>query len=288
MLKELMPFNGQAEGKGNGGLRLGRDRGALLTGGLLIAIAALAWVAVILQATGMQGASTIEPETGMAMRVESSLDARVDATAFLVAWGVMMAAMMLPSATPMIILYGAVRRTLSQTGQKGLPTALFALVYLTVWLAFGVPVYAATVVVDIAADIHPAVAGLLPYVLAVVLLGAGAYQFSPLKQVCLRVCQSPLGFLMGHWRSGYPGTIRVALEHAVYCVGCCWGLMVVLVAAGAMALHWVLLIAALVFAEKLLPRGGWTARMVGVALIVLGLLVVAQPGLTTVLRGQTM
>ena len=286
MLKELIPSNVQPEGKRYCGLGPAQDRGTLLTGGLLIAIAALAWVTVILQATGMQGASTIEPAMGMAIGVESSPG--VGATAFLVAWGVMMAAMMLPSATPMIALYGAVRRTFTQTGQKGLPTALFALLYLTVWLAFGVPVYAASVVVETATDIYPAVAGFMPYALVVVLLGAGAYQFSPLKQVCLRVCQSPLGFLMGRWRPGYRGTIRMALEHAAYCVGCCWGLMVVLVAAGAMALHWVLLIAALVTAEKLLPLGEWTARIIGVALLLLGVLIAVQPGLAAVLRGQTM
>jgi predicted metal-binding membrane protein len=93
---------------------------------------------------------------------------------------------------------------------------------------------------------------------------------------------------MGHWRSGYLGTLKMALEHAAYCVGCCWGLMVVLMAAGAMALHWVLLIAALVFVEKVLPHGEWTARIVGGALLLLGLLVAAQPGLASVLRGQAM
>ncbi len=261
---------GQKVDQGTGGLKLERDRATWLAGGLLIAIAALAWAAVVLQAMGMKGAPT------------------TDVAAFLVAWGVMMTAMMLPSATPMIALYGGVRRTATQTDQKGIPTALFALVYLAMWLAFGAPVYAASVVVDVAANSTPAVAGLLPYALALVLLVAGAYQFSSLKWVCLRVCQSPLGFLMGHWRSGYLGTLKMALEHAAYCVGCCWGLMVVLVAAGAMALHWVLLIAALVFAEKVLPHGEWTARIVGGVLLLLGLLVAVQPHLAAVLRGPGM
>lgn len=262
--------SGQKADEGNRSLKLERDRGTWLAGGLLIAIAAFAWAAVVLQAMGMKGTPT------------------TDVVAFLVAWGGMMTAMMLPSATPMITLYGGVRRNAAQTDQKGIPTALFALVYLAVWLAFGVPVYTASVVVDVAANSNTAVAGLLPYALALVLLAAGAYQFSPLKWVCLRVCQSPLGFLMGHWRSGYLGTLKMALEHAAYCVGCCWALMVVLVAAGAMALHWVLLIAALVFAEKVVPHGGWTARIVGGALLLLGLLVAVQPRLAAVLRGPGM
>lgn len=164
----------------------------------------------------------------------------------------------------------------------------FALVYLGVWLVFGIPVYAAGVVVEFVSNTYPSMNSLLPYALGLILLGAGAYQLSPLKRVCLRVCQTPLGFLMGHWRSGYLGTIKMALEHAAYCVGCCWGLMLVLVAAGAMALHWVLLIAAVVFAEKLLPHGEWTARFIGGALLVLGLLVFAQPDLALILRGPTM
>jgi predicted metal-binding membrane protein len=208
--------------------------------------------------------------------------------AFVGAWGVMMAAMMLPSATPMIALYGAVSRSQARSGARVAPVAVFAATYLVVWLLVGVPVYAASVLVAGLAMASPAVAGLLPYGVAVVLLAAGAYQFTPLKRVCLRVCQSPLAFLLARWRSGYAATLRLGLSHALYCVGCCWGLMAVLVAAGAMGLRWVLLLAVVVFAEKLLPRGAWTARVVGGALIVLGVAVLVQPGLAATLRGQPM
>jgi predicted metal-binding membrane protein len=210
------------------------------------------------------------------------------ALGFLGAWGVMMAAMMLPSATPMIALYSTVSRNLSRSGKRVVPVALFAASYLGVWLAFGVPVYVVGALVGSRARADPAVATVLPYGVAVVLLAAGAYQFTALKRVCLRVCQSPFSFLMTRWRSGYAGTLRVGLSHALYCVGCCWGLMAVLVAAGAMGLHWVLLIAAVVFAEKLLPRGAWTARAVGGVLVALGLAVLARPDLVALLRGQPM
>ncbi|MBA2448644.1 MAG: DUF2182 domain-containing protein [Chloroflexi bacterium] len=289
-----MLTDGHAASEGYPGPGLTRDRGTLLTGGVLIAVAALAWLAVILHTAqmpgmspaGMPGMSMGESDMGMTATTDSGPASLTGAAAYLVAWGLMMAAMMLPSATPMIALYGAVHRQSARTGRRGVSTALFALVYLAVWTAFGIPVYAASVLVDVAAGASPAVAGLLPYGVALVLLMAGAYQLSPLKEVCLRVCQSPLGFLLGRWRGGYRGTLEMALRHAAYCVGCCWALMIVLVAAGAMGLHWVLLIAAVVFAEKLLPRGAWMARIVGGVLLGLGLLVAAQPDLVGALRGQ--
>lgn len=269
---------------------LSRDRSTWLTSGLLIAIAVIAWAGVILQAAprSAQGAPAAKAAGGMAMTVTDVSPSFADAAAYLSAWLVMMTAMMLPSAAPMIAWHGAVRRRLSQTGQNGTPSAtvLFSLVYLAVWLAFGIPVYAASVAVEMAASASPVIEGYLPYALAMLLFGAGAYQLSALKRGCLRACRNPVGFLIGRWRRGLVGTLKMAMEHATYCVGCCWGLMVVLVAAGAMALHWVLLVAALVLVEKLFPRGERAARVIGVALCVMGLLVAAQPGLATVLRGQ--
>src|SRR5207237_7064517 len=132
---------------------------------------------------------------------------------------VMMAAMMLPSATPMISLYGAMHRRAGGSGPRSAPTALFAATYLIVWAAIGLPVYAATALVGGAAASSAVVAGARPYGVAAVLLVAGLYQFTPLKAVCLRACRSPIGFLMGHWRAGYAGTLRLGLAHAAYCVG---------------------------------------------------------------------
>jgi predicted metal-binding membrane protein len=228
-----------------------------------------------------QGMNSTGSDMGMVMDSQSASSpvSLTDAVAYVVAWGVMMAAMMLPSAVPMIALYGAMRRSFSQTGQKGLSAAAFTLVYLVVWTGFGIPIYVASVIVDRATTSSSTLASLAPYGVAFVLAAAGVYQLTPLKRVCLSVCQSPLGFLLSHWRSGYGGTFKMALAHATYCAGCCWGLMVVLVAAGAMALHWVLLIAVAVFIEKVLPRGEWTARVLGSALILLGVLVGIHPAL---------
>jgi predicted metal-binding membrane protein len=268
------------------------DRAALLTGALLIAVAAVSWVALIRQGSmgsmdaqqsvngGMDGGM----DQGMGL---SALLSPLGAIAFLAAWGVMMAAMMLPSATPLISLYAAIQRR-SSPEQRGIPAVLFALIYLVMWLLAGVPVYAASVAIAAAAEASPTVANLLPYGVALTLLAAGVYQFTPLKSRCLTVCQSPLGFLMGHWRPAAMGTLRMALDHSLYCLGCCAGLMVVLVAAGAMSLPWALLIAAVVFAEKVLPAGAWTARAAGVALVLLGVFVVVEPGLAATLRAWSL
>jgi predicted metal-binding membrane protein len=157
--------------------------------------------------------------------------------------------------------------------------ALFTLVYLALWAATGVPMYLASVAVSVLTP------GVRAYVVALVLVGAGAFQFSRLKSVCLRHCRSPLGFLLGHWRAGWRGSLQLGWAHAVYCLGCCWALMVVLVAAGAMGLAWVLLVTAMVAAEKVLPGGEWAARASGVALVALGVAVAVRPDLAMTLRG---
>lgn len=185
---------------------------------------------------------------------------------YLSAWSVMMASMMLPSALPMLALYGSVAKRHSSPALPGLPTLLFALAYLVMWAATGIPIYAASQGLAHVTATSPGAAHLLPYALGVVLLMAGAYQWTALKERCLRICRSPLGFLMGHWRSGYLGALRMGWEHSLSCIGCCWALMVVVVAAGAMALPWVLAI----FVEKLLPYGTYSARIAGCVLAAMG------------------
>jgi predicted metal-binding membrane protein len=244
-----------------------QDRVTFLTSVVLLLIAVVAWVLVIL--------SSIHGENmAMAMPVTVS-----DVLVFLASWAIMMTAMMLPSALPMIALYGAIQRRAIGASTRGMPVAAFTLVYLSLWAATGVPVYFA----------HMRLAALggltLSYGIAVILLAAGAYQLSPLKQVCLRVCRSPLGFLLGHWRAGRRSSLALGWSHAVYCLGCCWALMLVLVAAGAMGLPWVLLITALVAVEKLIPGGEWIARIAGAALVLLGVTVALRPDLAAALRG---
>jgi predicted metal-binding membrane protein len=243
------------------------DRAALVTYVALLLVTAASWVHVVASMGADDMAGT---EMAMAPTVG-------DATAYVASWGVMMAAMMLPSAWPMIGLYAATQRN---AGPAAVATAvaLFALTYLGLWTLTGLPVYVASL------QLMAVGTSTLAFVVAGVLVAAGIFQLTPLKQVCLRHCRSPLGFLLGHWRAGWRGALAMGWAHAVYCLGCCWALMVVLVVAGAMGLPWVLLIACLVAAEKLLPRGEWVARLTGVALVLLGVAVAVHPGLAAALR----
>jgi predicted metal-binding membrane protein len=246
-----------------------RDPTSVLMTVLLLVIAVAAWAHVLFSPMGTDDMAGME----MAMRPTIA-----DCVAYVAAWSVMMTAMMLPSALPMIGLYAATQRNVASTALKAARVGMFTLVYLGLWALTGVPVYFASVALGAIR------AGVLAYVVAGVLVAAGIFQLSPLKQVCLRHCRSPLGFLFGHWREGWQGGLAMGRAHALYCLGCCWALMVVLVVAGAMGLPWVLLIAAVVAAEKLLPRGEWIARATGVALVLLGIAVAVRPGLAVVLR----
>ena len=247
-----------------------RDRTTILTYAALLVITVAAWAHVLWSAMAM------DDMAGMDMVMAP---AWFDGLAFVAAWAVMMAAMMLPSALPMIGLYAATQRNAAGMVPKAVPVTLFTLIYLGLWAATGVPIYLASVALSTASS------DVRTYVIAGVLVAAGIFQVSPLKQVCLRRCRSPLGFYLGHWRGGWRGGLTIGWAHAVYCLGCCWALMVVLVVAGAMGLVWVLLISAVVAAEKLLPRGEWIARATGVALVLLGVAMVVRPDLAAALRG---
>jgi predicted metal-binding membrane protein len=196
---------------------------------------------------------------------------------FLVAWAVMMAAMMFPAAAPMLLLFRRVSSQQASNGAAAGSTWIFAAGYLAVWTVVGAAAWA---LVQLGSD----VAGRLgdadrrawaPLVLGVILVVAGVYQFTPLKGVCLRQCQSPVGFVMTHWRSGHGGAFRMGVVHGAYCLGCCWALFAVLVAAGVMSLAWMLLLTLVVFGEKVLPFGHRAPRVVGVAFVLLGALVAA-------------
>jgi predicted metal-binding membrane protein len=173
------------------------------------------------------------------------------------AWTAMMAAMMLPSAAPIVLLYGRRSSTVDST--------LLMAGYVLAWAAVGLAAYEISMRVMDPGD----------GAVGAVLLLAGIYQLTPLKSACLKRCRSPLDFVVTHWRNGRLGALRLGAEHGAYCVGCCWALMVVLVVAGAMGLVWVIAIALAVAAEKLLPAGPWLGRIGGIALIGAGIVVAA-------------
>ena len=199
---------------------------------------------------------------------------------FLGSWTLMMAAMMLPSAMPMILLHrrgaGSSTRIRSE-----LRSGIFVGAYLLVWAASGVGVWLLS---RIAGALIPMDAQ--PVVVAALLLLAGVYQFTPLKSACLRVCRSPMDFLFTHWYPGVAGEVRLGLEHGLYCLGCCWALMAVFVGAGAMGLLWAAIIAVAVFAEKVLPWGVAFGRVIGIALVAGAVLVAVRPEIAQSLAGK--
>jgi predicted metal-binding membrane protein len=184
----------------------------------------------------------------------------------------MMAAMMLPAALPMIVIFASAQ---ARRAPRGRPDLVFTAGYLLVWAAAGFLVY---VLVQIGSDVATGLtsadrASWAPVALGTTVLAAGLYQFTPLKRVCLTHCRSPFAFVAQHWRDGRLGALRMGLRHGGYCLGCCWALFAVMVAAGVMSLAWMLLLTLLVFVEKVLPQGRRAAPVIGVALIVLGLMV---------------
>jgi predicted metal-binding membrane protein len=197
--------------------------------------------------------------------------------AFVVVWAVMMAAMMLPTATPMLLLYHAIARKRQAGGHALVATWIFCLGYLAVWSAIGVVTWS---LVQAGSELANRMsmtdrATWAPIALGAVLLGAGLYQFTPLKASCLRQCQLPIRFLMSRWRDGFRGALRLGFLHGAYCLGCCWALFAVLVATGVMSLAWMLLLTLVVVVEKLLPFGPRSSRFIGAGLVILGVVVAA-------------
>ncbi|HEV2403919.1 MAG TPA: DUF2182 domain-containing protein [Ktedonobacterales bacterium] len=251
---------------------LARERFAIL--GVLLALASLAWVFVIWQATSVRGSAMPK---GMA--APASLTMGMSAALFLAVWIAMMVAMMFPSAAPMVLMYSAIATGKRARGQTYAPTWIFVAGYLLVWSLAGVVAYLAALGLDnLASNIRPLAenAGRIGGSLLVV---AGVYQFSPLKNMCLAKCRTPTQFLMTGWRGGNGGAFRMGFTHGVFCLGCCWLLFVILFPLGMMNIAALALLSVLIFVEKTLPVGRLIASLTGVALVGYGLLVVFVPTL---------
>lgn len=192
---------------------------------------------------------------------------------FLGIWVTMTAAMMLPSELQTVLLFARVSAGRRQVAC----TWLFVAGYLAAWTLVGLAAYAVDRAFVAAGTGWLAWDRAGPYVSAAALLAAGAHQVTPLKDVCLRHCRSPLHFLL-HRRTGRGGPLRLGVEHGAYCLGCCSGLMLALFALGVMSLAWMAVVGAIVFAEKLAPAGRQLARAFAVGLVGLGIWVAAAPG----------
>lgn len=180
-------------------------------------------------------------------------------------WSVMMVAMMAPSVVPVTMMYAKMRNG----GKSG---ALFAAGHLSVWIVFSVFVTLAQLILHQASLLSPGMTITNPAFSGVLLILVGVYQLTPEKSKCLTKCQRPVDFLMTNWREGPRGALQLGVRYGLYCLGCCWALMLVLFVVGVMNLAWVAALTALILLEKFGPAGLKVARVSGVALVAAGAL----------------
>lgn len=230
----------------------------------LVVLAALSWVVTTERMAGMDAGPGTDPGT-LAFYVS--------------AWVVMMTAMMAPSISPMVLLYASIQRRRRErgAGERVVSVSAFIAGYFVTWTAFGLLAYGLFVgVKSLSIDVLRWSEG-GPYAAGAVLLAAAIYELTPAKDACLRRCRGPLEFVMEHWREGPVGAFRMGVIHGTWCVGCCWGLMAMLFALGVMSITWMVLVAALIAAEKLLPRPARIRQATAALLVALALGVAVWP-----------
>ncbi len=182
-------------------------------------------------------------------------------------WVIMMVAMMLPSAAPMLLTFAAVARNRRQADRPYVPVSIFAAGYLAIWSLFSLIAAIGQWLLHRAALLSPMMESSSAWLAGALLLAAGLFQFTPLKRSCLTHCRAPLDFIMTRWREGRRGAFAMGIEHGAFCAGCCWALMALLFVLGVMNILWIAVLTILVALEKILPRARWFSALSGVALI---------------------
>ena len=207
--------------------------------------------------------------------------AMLGAGLFLVTWFLMMVAMMFPSIAPMVLTHASVVRS---RGEGAWPTVAFVFGYLLIWTAAGlIPL---TLIQLLGSSVATPINVWLPRVGGAIVVIAGVYQFTPLKNVCLKACRSPLGFVLTHdFGGGSPVAARAGASHGLYCLGCCWAIMSVLAVFGLMNLAWMAIFAVLFFLEKTWRHGVLLSRISGVVCVILGVAVIVQPEILNFVGG---
>jgi predicted metal-binding membrane protein len=191
-----------------------------------------------------------------------------------VMWTVMMAAMMVPSESPIILIFAAIQRRRREQLLPFVSTGAFLLGYLIAWTAYSALATLTQWGLDAAALLSPMMAVDDRILGGAFLFAAGAFQWTSLKYACLTRCRSPLSFLLNEWREGPAGAVVMGLKHGIYCIGCCWLLMGLMFVAGVMNLLWMAIITVFVLLEKIVPGGFWISRIAGLVFIVWGALMV--------------
>ncbi|MEP6956790.1 MAG: DUF2182 domain-containing protein, partial [Chthoniobacterales bacterium] len=190
-------------------------------------------------------------------------------------WAVMMIAMMLPSATPMLLTFATVARNRRRADRPYVPVTVFAAGYVAIWCLFSLLAALGQWLLHRAALLSPAMASSSTTFAGGLLLLAGIFQFTPLKRSCLRHCRAPLDFIMTRWREGWRGAFRMGVEHGAFCAGCCWALMALLFVLGVMNILWIAALTILVALEKMLPRSRWFRAVAGLVLACWGFWLIA-------------
>jgi len=241
-----------------------RDRIAVLVG--LGGVTALAWTYLVLMAQRMGDMGAVGTMDSMALRPWTATDFGL----MFLMWAVMMVGMMVPSATPMALVYAAVARKAARQGTPVAPTFVFVAGYVAVWTLFSLAATVAQWQLERLALLSPMMVSTSPALGGGLLVAAGVYQLTPAKEACLRHCRAPAHFIAEHWRPGVAGALRMGAWHGAYCLGCCWALMGLLFFGGVMNLLWIAAITLFVLAEKILPLRNGAARWTGAAMILAG------------------
>jgi predicted metal-binding membrane protein len=256
--------------------RLKRDRVVVM--GALGVIAGLAWAYLGYLAWDMRGmdgggAGGLGLEAAMPRMQAWTL---VDLVTLFVMWSVMMFAMMLPSVSNMLLAFATINRRRRERQEPYVATAVFLCGYLLVWVGFSAVAVLIQWGLQSAALLSPMMVSTSPVLGGALLIAAGIFQWTPVKDVCLAHCRSPMGFILSDWREGTGGAVLMGLHHGAFCVGCCWVLMLLLFVAGVMNLLWVAAITVFVVIEKLAPRGDVVGRITGGVLVVAGVALLVQ------------
>jgi predicted metal-binding membrane protein len=226
----------------------------------LLVFAVAGWAVTVIQAQNMSGMSGM---SGMS-------PASSPPVPFLSAWVAMMVAMMFPSVAPTVTSFATVAVTRRRAGERVAPAWVFLLGYLAVWSIFGLGAYLLSLLAPDVGMMGPGLRATSPFVAGSILVVAGVYQWSRWKRSCLEHCRSPLAFLQEGWDEGTAGAFRLGLANGVQCIGCCGGLMLVLLAVGLMNLGWMAALATVFFAEKVVPHGPLVGKLAGAAIVITG------------------
>jgi len=262
---------------------LRRDRAVIVAalGALtLFAWADLVWLADDMAMGGMDMAGYRMIPAGQALMMPANAPWQPIEFAYVFAmWVVMMIGMMLPSAAPMILMYARIGRQAAAAGKPFAATAWFAGGYVLAWAAFSLATTLVQWALERAALLTPMMATSSHVVGGAFLIAAGVYQWTPLKDVCLANCQTPLSFILsrGGFRGDASGSLALGLRHGAYCVGCCWSLMALLLVLGIMNLFWIAALAILILLEKVVPAGRAIGRLAGVAFAAAGTWLLVHP-----------